>query len=845
MRKRTEGLSGKVRTIKVLCAAAALIMLIMAVNIPSVAQASAWVSRLAQFTGFGGTEYYKKSGYYVNIYGPGGVVTEVRYKAGGSRQKLYYLADLRTGEEQTAYCLASGLSFSSGAEYEADPNNEGSFSSYYDNLPESARKGIAYASIYGFSEKTMRLGGPGPVEGTYGADFWMATQCIIWEYQQGIRTDAGMRSTSGLVEADNYYSIIKGKPAEKCYDYLLNVIKNATAVPSFAKDSESGWSTVLTLKETSNGSGVYKTSVYSRTTLPPGNYYVTDENGARLPDVSLSFSGNTFTLTSVARYNDGKRIVIRKEEDQNGEGAAVFFAPDDSSKQTMLSTGGRLRNPYALYLSIKTQDDEGEKVDFRVNKSSADGRKEGIPFIFSWESSDGLTNNRTVYTDASGIAETQFIIGSGAGNIRTDLRYVGVLEQAYDTYSASLTAYSGNVSAVTEVFFYRTYRSGSLIWKFDASKADAEAASFDGKSYSGHMIALGNAGGSSDGNTGGNGSENSGAESTVALDYYNEPRKGSVRVVKTSDTGDGEGFVFELKGSDPENEHIAVRKTTDSSGSAVWEDLLPGKYMLREILPADSIWEQPDPLTITVKPEETVRFSVHNIRKKGTIKIIKTSDDDRFDGIKFIVEGYGGVKYTIEPDEDSIQIIDGKQTFVALLSGLAPGNYIITEVVPARYKGQPPKGVTVESERTAEVRFHNEMNLVSFTVTKSIHAEEFIPAHGDATFIFMIKDIVHDNTYYKLLSFSEEDKHPGQTGLISKSFSMSGLEPGMYEVSELKTQRYELETLTASPGNFVMGEKAYVTLRNTLNPSPVWVEFVNRVVNQEKTTDTAFCINVF
>ena len=137
------------------------------------------------------------------------------------------------------------------------------------------------------------------------------------------------------------------------------------------------------------------------------------------------------------------------------------------------------------------------------------------------------------------------------------------------------------------------------------------------------------------------------------------------------------------------------------------------------------------------------------------------------------------------------------------------------------------------------------MNHVSFTVTKSIYAEEFILAHGDATFIFKIKDIARNNTYYKLLSFSEEDKHPGQTGLISKSFSISGLEPGMYEVTELKTLRYEPETITVSPGNIVTGETAYVILRNTLNPAPVWVEFVNRVVNQEKTTDTAFCVNVF
>ena len=817
----------KIRLTRLIAFTAAMLLFLSGLSFPFAAKTANWTSRLDDLTGYGGAEYYKKSGYYVNIYGPGGVIEDVRYKAGGSRQRVYYLTNTDTGEEQTAYCLASGLSFSTGAGYGSDPDNGQVFAEYYENLPASAKDGIAFASIYGFNEKKMSLNGPGPVEGTLGSDFWMATQCIIWEYQQGIRTDAGLRRSKGQIAADNYYSIVKDKPAEKCYDYLLDLIKEASSVPTFAAVNESGWDKVVELSETAPESGLYELRIYSRTTVIPGNYYVTDEDGTVLPDVQLTVAGNSFRFTSTRKYEAGKRIIVRRQEDGTDEGAAVFFGPDDPGKQTMLSTAGRLATPFKMYLSIKTIDNNGEKVRLEIRKSSGDGIVEGVPFIYAWKSSDDRYYNRTVYTDETGMNEAEFRMSMNPGDVMSNLRYIAVMEQPSDRYESSLTSESGNIGFSLDVFFCKGEQNGDLVWKYAYSINEAISMSADGKAYPGHLINVGYD------------RENS----VIFLDYYNDPLKGKVKLIKQSETGSAGGFVFELTGQDPENAGIVIRQTTGSDGIALWNDLLPGTYMIKEILPAQSVWEEPDPVIVTVEPDKTATVNMRNVLKKGMIRIVKTSEDGLFDGISFVVVNTSGFSVTVLPDEDSIQMIDGVPAFVALIGGLEPGTYTVVENAPARYKQQYGKIVSVESGRTAEVRFHNELSDVTLTIVKSIYAEEFIPAHGDATFIFRIRDVDRDKTYYRAVSFGAGDKQKGQSGLISKSISIQGLLPGTYEVTELKTLRYELESIVPGDGVTVSGAKAvYVLGSDHISAN---AEFINRVINQEKTTDTAFCENRF
>ncbi|MBO4326347.1 MAG: Cys-Gln thioester bond-forming surface protein [Clostridia bacterium] len=815
------------RIARIAAVAVSLLIILTAVNVPNGAGASAWTGRLGELTGYGGAEYYKKAGYYVNIYAPDGSVAEVRYKAGGSRQRVYYMTDPSSGVEQTAYCLASGLSFSTGAGYGSASGAQGSFPDYFSCLPEAARKGIAYASIYGFSEKTMSLSGPGPVEGTLGADFWVATQCIIWEYQQGIRTDAGLRRTNGLIESDNYFSIVKGKPAEKCYDHLLGLIRSASSVPTFASGDQSGWNSSLVLSETSPQSGVYRAQIYSRTTVLPGTYYVTDENGAAVNGLTFSVSGNTFTLTATRKFESGKRIIVRRTEDEGTEGAALFFTPGDPDRQTMLSTGGRLSSPFAIYLNIKTQENEGERTRISIEKTSSDGITEGIPFVYSWTSSDGLYYNRTVYTDANGLAETEFRLSTNPGDVRSDTRGIAVMEDMFDRYQDSVTGSSGNIGFSLNAYFYRAEQNGQTVWKFDYSESTAVQNSIDGTCRKGFYINIGY----------------DREHNSIHLDYYNEQLKGTVKLKKTAETGSSSGFVFELSGQEPENEHIIVRKTTGSDGTAVWDELLPGMYLLKEILPENSSWEEPEPIAVTVEPNKTTEVKLKNVRKKGTLKIIKTADDDRFDGISFTVTGPSGFALTVTPDEDSIQIIDGRPAFVATVSGLVPGSYTVTEICPNRYKNQQPKRASVTSGNTVQVSFHNELIHVSLTVTKAIYAEEFVPAHGDATFTFEIRDVDGGRTYYRTVSFTEGDKYAGQTGIIIKTFTMTGLPAGTYEVTELKTLRYRFESLSVDPDSRKEQDKAIFTI--TSSDDEPWAVFVNRVVNQEKTSDTAYCENRF
>lgn len=782
---------------------------------------------MVPLTGFGGAEYYKKTNYYVNIYGDNGEIVEVRLRSGGSRQKMYVLTDPAAGVSQYAYCLASGLSFNSSAAFTAG-GEESVFSKYYNDLPETARKGIAYASMYGYSDKNGTPDAPGPVEGTLGADFWMATQCVIWEYQQGIRVDAGARLTHGLVEADNYFFMIKGKPAEKCYNYLLDRIRTASSVPDFASDDTEGWTdNIITLSEAYMGSGSYTGYVYAGGKLPEGNYSVTDASGQPVPYLTMTRSGDRIIFRSSRALETPLNLIIRRADEPGGEGAAVFFSPSDSNVQTMLSARGRLRDPYRLYLSVQTRSVQGDRVTVNIQKTSDNGRVTGIPFQILWTSSNRQMNDITVYTDDSGSASLELPIGDRPGDVTTQQPGVAIVELAGDKYNGALAGTGGNVYGIFTAFFFREERDGAIRWNYSFLADDASARSCDGKVLNGFYVLLG-----------GNYSNN-----TVTLNYRNTARYGSVRLRKTSENGTLQGFRFRLTGADPDNSDIQIEKLTDARGIAEWSGLIPGNYAISEVLDAGSVWEQPDTIYVSVPAEETIEVTAFNRLRPGILKIYKTAEDDRFDGVSFTVSGVdNGFHAVIEPDEESISLEDGKPTLSAVLTGLRPGRYIITENCPERYDAPAPVTVTVSSGQTTEKRFVNTIARGALVVEKQIYAEQFVAAHGNAVFIFKITGLDNGRSFCRVLEFGPDDTE-GRTGLVSKRFTLDGLEAGRYTVEELKTLRYDIESVTVTPGNSTDGSIAILRVtREGVMPKAV---FVNNVINQEDTSHTALCVNVF
>ena len=791
------------------------------------ASGSAHSGSMVTLTGYGGAEYYKKTNYYVNVYGANGQIAEVRLRSGGSRQRMYVLTDPDTGVQQYAYCLASGLSFSTTAQFSAG-GQESAFSAYYDNLPEAAQKGIAYASIYGYSDKNGAPDAPGPVEGTLGADFWMATQCVIWEYQQGIRVDAGARETHGLVEADNYYYMIKGKPAEKCYDYLLDKILKASSVPGFAADDTGGWANnIVTLDEAFMGAGTYAGTVYAGGLLPDGNYTVTDANGRAVPYVTLTRNGDKLIFRSSRAIDTPLNLIIKHTDDTGNEGAAVFFSPSDDNVQTMLSAGGRLSDPYRLYLSIQTRRVQGDTLTLNIQKTSDNGRVAGIPFQVCWQGTGGQMNGITLYTDGSGEAQLSIPIGDDPGAIKPDQPGFAIAELAGDKYSGSLSSSGGNVYGTFTTYLFREEYEGGIRWNYSFMIDEARSRACDGQVVNGFYIMLG-----------GDYSNN-----TVTLRYRNTARAGSVRLHKMSEDGTLQGFSFLLSGSDPDNSDIRLLRMTDAQGVAEWTGLLPGNYAVTEILADGSIWEQPDTVYVTVNAEQTVEITVDNRLKPGILKIYKTSEDNRFDGVSFTVRGVDNdFVAVVEPDDESLIWENGKRTLLAVLTGLKPGRYTVTETCPDRYSAPEPVTVTVTSGQTTEKRFRNTLARGVLTVEKQIYAEQFVAAHGNAVFIFKITGLDSGRTYYRVLEFAPGDVE-GQTGLVSKRFTLSRLNAGRYTVEELKTLRYETESVTVTPEGSVEGNVA--TLRISRDNDRPKVTFVNVVINQEDTSHTALCINTF
>ena len=92
----------------------------------------------------------------------------------------------------------------------------------------------------------------------------------------------------------------------------------------------------------------------------------------------------------------------------------------------------------------------------------------------------------------------------------------------------------------------------------------------------------------------------------------------------------------------------------------------------------------------------------------GSLKLCKTSEDDRVSGITFTITG-NGQTYTVTTDEK------GEIT----LKDLTPGTYTVTEQSHDLYEPQESKTVTIVSGDTATVNFNNTLRRGSLEVTKT------------------------------------------------------------------------------------------------------------------------------
>lgn len=193
---------------------------------------------------------------------------------------------------------------------------------------------------------------------------------------------------------------------------------------------------------------------------------------------------------------------------------------------------------------------------------------------------------------------------------------------------------------------------------------------------------------------------------TTQVDVNNETYR-KLKIIKTSDYGSVEGFTFRLT---CEALNYSKEFTTDENGFITANKLKAGTYKIEEILPADSIYEQPKAQTITIEYPKTAKefntpykVNFKNIPKDGYAKIIKTSESNNVEGFEFNLTGVdylgNSVSYTaLKTSEDGL-----------IQQKIKPGTYTVEEInVPSYFEQPEAQSITVKANETATVEFYNQ-----------------------------------------------------------------------------------------------------------------------------------------
>lgn len=224
---------------------------------------------------------------------------------------------------------------------------------------------------------------------------------------------------------------------------------------------------------------------------------------------------------------------------------------------------------------------------------------------------------------------------------------------------------------------------------------------------------------------------------------------GNLKLVKISEDGNVANIEFTVKG-----DGYSQTVKTNSKGEFELTDLVPGSYTVTEI--TDSKYETQKSQTVNVESGKTATVTFENILKKGSLEVVKTSEDNFNEGVKFHL--YGTSLSGASIDLYATTNADGVATFKdVLVSGDKP--YTLEEVDTAdRYVLLKTQTATIEWNKVTQRSFENVLKKWNLTVTKT--DAETKSAQGDATLTGAVYGIYNNG---KLVDKYTTDKNGGFT----------------------------------------------------------------------------------
>lgn len=271
---------------------------------------------------------------------------------------------------------------------------------------------------------------------------------------------------------------------------------------------------------------------------------------------------------------------------------------------------------------------------------------------------------------------------------------------------------------------------------------------------------------------------------------------GNLKLVKTSEDGNVANIEFTVKG-DGYNKTVK----TNSRGEFELTDLVPGSYTVTEI--TDSKYETQKSQTVKVESGKTATVTFENFLRKGSLEVVKTSEDNFNEGVKFHL--YGTSLSGSSVDLYATTNADGVATFKdVLVSGDKP--YKLEEVNTAdRYVVPKKQTAPIEWNKVTQRSFKNVLKKWNLTVTKT--DAETKSAQGNSTLAGAIYGIYNNG---KLVDKYTTDKNGSFTTsyyVCGDNWTLKEIEPSEgYLLDETEyhidaeSKKYTIENNSVSMG---------------------------------------------
>lgn len=271
---------------------------------------------------------------------------------------------------------------------------------------------------------------------------------------------------------------------------------------------------------------------------------------------------------------------------------------------------------------------------------------------------------------------------------------------------------------------------------------------------------------------------------------------GNLKLVKTSEDGNVANIEFTVNG-----DGYSKTAKTNSKGEFELTDLVPGNYTVTEV--TDSKYETQKSQTVKVESGKTAKVTFENVLKKGSLEVVKTSEDNFNEGIKFHL--YGTSLNGASIDLYATTNTDGVATFAnVLVSGNKP--YTLEEVdTTDRYVVPKKQTAPIEWNKVTQRSFENVLKKWNLTVTKT--DAETKSAQGDATLTGAVYGIYNNG---KLVDKYTTDKNGGFTTsnyVCGDKWTLKEIEPSEgYLLDETEyhigaeAKKYTLENNSVSIG---------------------------------------------